>query len=63
MWVADMDFRCPPEVRDALVTRAMHPVYGYTDQTDAAVDAMLAFMRRRHGVTLTREQQAICPAW
>ena len=61
MWVADMDFRCPPEVTDALVARAKHPVYGYTDQTDAAVDAMLSFMSRRHGVTLTREQQAVLP--
>ena len=34
MWVADMDFRCPDEVVNALCERAAHPVYGYTEQTD-----------------------------
>ena len=32
MWVADMDFRCPDEVVNALCERAAHPVYGYTGQ-------------------------------
>ena len=31
MWVADMDFRCPKEVTDALAARAAHPVYGTRD--------------------------------
>ena len=29
MWVADMDFACPKPVVDAVVARAMHPIYGY----------------------------------
>ena len=61
MWVADMDFACPDEVVKALMSRAAHPVYGYTEQTEAAVDAMLGFMQRRHGVKLTRDQQALLP--
>ena len=61
MWVADMDFRCAGEVTGALASRAKHPVYGYTVQTDAAVDAMLSFQERRHGVRLTREQQLLLP--
>ncbi len=61
MWVADMDFRCPAEVTQAVITRAQHPIYGYTEQTTAAVEAMLAFMRRRHGVSLTPAQQVTMP--
>lgn len=30
MWVADMDFRSPPEVIKAIVSRAAHGVFGYT---------------------------------
>ena len=37
MWVADMDFRCADEIVQALTARAAHPVYGYTEQSDAAV--------------------------
>ena len=41
MWVADMDFRCPAEVTEALIKRAEHPVYGYTEQTEAAIGRCL----------------------
>ena len=30
MWVADMDFRSPPEVLKAIVNRTAHGVFGYT---------------------------------
>ena len=61
MWVADMDFRCPREVTDALVKRAQHPVFGYTDQTESAIQAMLDFTQRHYGVTVTRDQQTTLP--
>ena len=61
MWVADMDFRGPEEITDALVKRAMHPAYGYTSQTKAATEAMLRFMQRRHGITLAENEQALMP--
>ncbi|MBN1777672.1 MAG: PatB family C-S lyase [Clostridiales bacterium] len=61
MWVADMDFRCAQEIVDALKARAEHPVYGYTYQRDSAVDAMLAYLKRRQGLMLTRDEQATIP--
>ena len=30
-WVADMDFRTPPFVIDALVERSKHGIFGYSD--------------------------------
>src|SRR5699024_12629810 len=30
MWVADMDFKAPEAVNNALIERAKHGVYGYT---------------------------------
>ncbi len=61
MWVADMDFICPEEITKAMVERAAHPAYGYTEQTEKATEAMLAFMQRRHGITLTKEEQMLLP--
>jgi len=61
MWVADMDFRGPEEITEALVKRAMHPAYGYTEQTKAATKAMLNFMQRRHGITLHEDEQILMP--
>ena len=61
MWVADMDFRSPEEVTHALTRRAEHPVYGYTEASEASVEALLSFLHRRHGVLLSREQQLMLP--
>ena len=35
LWIADMDFQSPPELRDALKTRIDHGVFGYTKTTEA----------------------------
>ena len=61
MWVADMDFRCPPEIATALAARAAHPVYGYTEQSAQQVAAMLEYLSRRHGITLAPEEQITLP--
>ena len=31
MWVADTDFAVLPEIQQALVQRAAHPVFGYSE--------------------------------
>ena len=61
MWVADMDFACPEEVTRALVRRAAHPAYGYTEVTAQSTRAMLDFMRRRHGLDLSPQEQIMLP--
>ncbi|MBQ8087972.1 MAG: pyridoxal phosphate-dependent aminotransferase [Clostridia bacterium] len=47
-WVADMDFRTVPAVRDALVERAEHAIYGYTDDEEANRLAEVKWLQRRH---------------
>lgn len=49
MWVADMDFRCPEPVVNALVERAQHGIYGYTMPTDSFYQSVVNWMRKRHG--------------
>lgn len=48
MWVADMDFEVPPAVKEALVKRAQHGVFGYTI-TDSALDQTVSnWLAKRH---------------
>ena len=54
MWVADMDIETPECVREAVMRRARHPVYGYELMPDAAFEAQIAWMRIRQGVSLER---------
>ncbi len=61
MWVADMDFRSPPAVIEALVKRARHGIFGYTVPTDSYYAAVLGWMKRRHNWDIKREWIALTP--
>jgi len=49
LWVADMDFKAPPEVVEALKERAAHPIYGYTVSTEGYYNGLINWMDKRHG--------------
>lgn len=55
MWVADMDFPTAPAVRDALVARAEHAIYGYTDNGVQERQAEVDWLMRRHGLKVLPE--------
>lgn len=46
LWVADMDFRSPPAVINALHERVSHGVFGYTNPSQGLVDAVLGHVVR-----------------
>ncbi|NLF27284.1 MAG: putative C-S lyase [Clostridiales bacterium] len=50
LWVADMDFRCAPEIVRAIEERARHPIYGYTANISENRAAEAAWLRRRFGL-------------
>jgi cystathionine beta-lyase len=49
LWIADMDFACPPEVVKALQERAAHPIYGYTVPSEGYHSGLIKWMDKRHG--------------
>ncbi|MEC1500113.1 pyridoxal phosphate-dependent aminotransferase [Bacillus sonorensis] len=49
MWVADMDFRAPQDVIDALLQRVEHGVFGYTSANEATRKAVAGWLGTRHG--------------
>lgn len=55
MWVADMDFRTSPDIIEAIIKRAQHGVFGYTDIPDEWYDAYISHWQKRHNVTLKKE--------
>lgn len=55
MWVADMDFLSPPVVIEALCERARHGIFGYTAATDNYYEAVIGWMKKRHGWDIHRE--------
>ena len=51
MWVADMDFKAPSAVNDAIRALADHGVHGYFGDDAEMKEAVVAWCRDRHGWT------------
>ncbi len=55
MWVADMDFRSPKCIIDALQTRVEHGVFGYTGVDEGTNEAVVDFIKRHHNWEIKKE--------
>jgi len=60
MWVADMDFRIPEPIVEAVVKRAQHPIYGYTI-TAGALRSVIDRLYRKYGWKVEPEWIIITP--
>ena len=49
LWVADMDFRCPPAIIEALHRRVEHGVFGYARPVASTVEAVVDGLETRYG--------------
>lgn len=61
MTIADMEFSAPPEVIDALQKRAGHGNFGYTMMVDEDYQAVIDFVKSRHGMEIPREHLLATP--
>ena len=48
LWVADMDFRSPPAVVEALKARADHGVFGYTTPPEELIETIIEMLLREY---------------
>lgn len=55
MWVADMDFRPPQVVQNAVRNMLDHGVYGYFGDDSAYLEAIQWWMQNRHGWTVEKD--------
>lgn len=60
MWVADMDFETAPEIREALMKRVQHGVFGYNTVPDSWYEAYIGWWSRRHHVTFEKDWLIFC---
>lgn len=49
LWVADMDFRTPPCVIEALVEKSRHGIFGYSESREDYFEVLQSWFRRRFG--------------
>ena len=61
MWVADMDFRSPSPVIDALKNAVDHGVFGYTLLPKSALECVVAWCSKRYRWTLSPSHLSFSP--
>lgn len=61
LWVADMDFRAPQEVLDALEKRVRHGIFGYTEVKEAYYDAAADWFEKHFAWRPRREWAVKAP--
>ena len=61
MWVADMDFRTPDFVMEAIRHRCDHPVLGYTMPGEGYWQAVTGWLARHYGIHTTKEELHFIP--
>ena len=55
LWVADMDFKTPDFIVNAIKERAGHEIYGYTFKPESYFQAIIGWMQRRHNWNIQKE--------
>ncbi|MDJ0753087.1 MAG: MalY/PatB family protein [Ardenticatenaceae bacterium] len=61
MWVADMDFRCPEPVIEALHERVSHGLFGYSAPTDEYFSTIIDWTSSRYGWEIEKEWIKLTP--
>jgi len=61
MWVADMDFRTPDFIMEAIKQRINHPILGYSILSDSFYQSIINWMKNRHRWEIKREWITISP--
>ncbi len=61
LWVADMDFKAPPKVIEAIQERASHEIYGYTIRDAKFHNAIKNWLKTEHNWDVKGEEIEFIP--
>jgi len=61
LWVADMDFRTPDFIVEAIKKRAEHELFGYTFRAESYTNSIVNWLKRRHNWEIKSEWVTFSP--
>ena len=61
LWIADMDFKTPDFIIDAIKRRAAHEIYGYSFVPESFYESVRFWLMKQHGWDVLREWILYCP--
>src|SRR5690625_1971190 len=62
LWVADMDFKAPEKVNQAIINRANHGIYGYTIITEEIKNSVAFWLNKRHNWKIDKRWLTFSPS-
>ncbi len=61
LWVADMDFKSPPAITEAIIERAHHGIFGYTCASQEYYNSIINWVNRHHNWQIQQEWITFIP--
>lgn len=61
LWVADMDFKSPPAISEAIIERTKHGIFGYTRPSQEYYDSIKNWVARHHDWKIEQEWLSYIP--
>ena len=61
LWVADMDFKCPQVILDAIIERAQHGIFGYSIPNDSYFEAFVNWSKTYYEWEIKKEWIKLSP--
>lgn len=61
LWIADMDFLCPPAITKALKERVEHGVFGYVKADNAYYNSIIDWLEKKHDWQVEKEMISFVP--
>jgi len=61
MWVADMDFKTPDFIINAIKERCKHEVFGYSIRLDSYYHSIINWVKKLHGWDIEKEWISFSP--
>lgn len=59
--VADMDFKAPPEILQALEKTVAHGIFGYTDLSETFYTSIIEWIKKQQALTIDKDWIVFCP--
>ena len=61
LWVADMDFKSPPEITEALKQRVEHGIFGYVEPSEAYFNSIINWLNNKHNWSVDKKAISFVP--
>lgn len=61
LWIADMDYKSPPAVTDAIIKRAEHGIFGYGCCCDGYYNSIMSWLNNQHNWSVEKDWITFIP--